>query len=672
MFVGKNILFLYSGLQQKLFMQQSIVVIKQFIDEIREIQQGKKETNFFILATTDLAKVFFDDDVVIIQDKITRSSILSAVKKYKIDAIISIIGDKSNDTILNNKTFLDKKGLNVFYKEFYIANRSKRHFEDIAKQSGFYLDNGKILKNKSYYKDFVVVAIKDRYNNQHVLDFFSTASIGDDRLFFAPAFCNDITDNKIDELKTKLRRFSELLSINNLIYTISFSIDEDGVVIFHNIKYGLTDEAIFSLQRLQINIATITRKIFERKMLFFPSNNKIIAYSLNYKDTLQIHFAKSLENCYLSVNIANKKNVSNKYLFDRLIDNNKKHNNNTYFSSKKISTYKNDVYVNFLSSIPDFWFNKIVEKKNNDRYVLVVLDSDDVENCNNTAVFINICNRIKDYTGKEIVLLCEFFPPMLSLANFKHIVVVNNLDENVIANIICSFGIKYVYVNVKKNTHHIISAIYQCDAKIYGLDIDDAIFYDNNNEVVCGFEKKIKCNFKDDIDNADRVFDVFCACDKHNNSFFNIILSRHVSGDIEANYVCYPAVFENFEIQPKIEECVERILDNIRTSGLVHIVFAYKNGELSILDILRATSFYYFVLNSFVKRRVIFDVMVKSLLGRKIDMDIRESRNILLLPYRNDMFYRTMIFSTLHDYSISISGHSNKSIKDRYNKIISR
>ena len=154
MFVGKNILFLYSGLQQKLFMQQSIVVIKQFIDEIREIQQGKKETNFFILATTDLAKIFFDDDVVIIQDKITRSSILSAVKKYKIDAIISIIGDKSNDAILNNKTFLDKKGLNVFYKEFYLANRSKRHFEDIAKQSGFYLDNGKIdiTLNGLYYK----------------------------------------------------------------------------------------------------------------------------------------------------------------------------------------------------------------------------------------------------------------------------------------------------------------------------------------------------------------------------------------------------------------------------------------------------------------------------------------------------------------------------------------
>jgi hypothetical protein len=69
------------------------------------------------------------------------------------------------------------------------------------------------------------------------------------------------------------------------------------------------------------------------------------------------------------------------------------------------------------------------------------------------------------------------------LVNFKHIVVVNDLDENVIANIIGSFGIKYVYVNVKKNTHHIISAATQCGAKIYGFDRNDAILYDRNDEV---------------------------------------------------------------------------------------------------------------------------------------------------------------------------------------------
>ena len=672
MFVGKNILFLYSGLQQKLFMQQSIVIIKQFIDEIEETQIGQ-ETNFFILTTTDLAKVFFDDNVTIIQDKITRNSVLSVVEKYKIDAIISVIGDENNDKILNCSTFLDKKGLNIFYKKFYIANRSKRHFENIAKQSGFYLDKGKTLKDRTYYEDFVVVAIKDKYNNQHILDFFSTASMGSEKLFFAPAFLNDITDKQIDEVNTKLRKFSESLSINNLVYIISFSIDENGRMIFNNIKYGLTDEAIFSLQRLQINIATITRKIFERKILFFPLNKKMIAYSLNYKDTLKIHFVTRLEDCCLPALLPRNKHINNKCFVDILMANKRKEQRHSiYFCSKKISTYKNDIYVNFLSSAPDCLFNKIVDKKNDNRYVLIIFDGDDAKNCNNTAVFINICNRIKDYTGKEIVLLCECVPPMLSLVNFKHIVVVDDLNKNVVANVIGSFGIKYVYVDVEKNTNHIISAVTQCGAKIYGFDRNDAILYDRNDEVTCGFERKIKCNFKDDTDNADRVFDVFCSCDKYNNSFFNIILSRHFSGDIETNYVCYPAVFENFEIQPKIEECIERILENIKTSGLIHIVCVYKNSELSILDVSRSTSFYYFVLNASVKQRVIIDTIVKSLLDGKIDMAIRENRNFLLSPYRNDMFYRTMIFSTLNNCSIAISGHSNKSIKDRYNEMMSR
>ena len=672
MFVGKNILFLYSGLQQKLFMQQSIVVIKQFIDEIREIQQCKKETNFFILATTDLAKIFFDDDVVIIQDKITRSSILSAVKKYKIDAIISIVGDENNDKILNDTKLLNKKGLNIFYKEFYIANRSKNHFENIAKRSGFYLNKGKTLKDRTYYKDFVVVAIKDKYNNQHILDFFSTASIGDEKLFFAPAFLNDITDNKMDELNSKIQRFGELLSINNLIYTIGVSIDEDGRVIFNNIKYGLTNEAIFSLQRLQINIATITRKILERKVFFCPSNLQVIAYSYDYKNTFKINFAKRLEDCCLSANVVDKKNVSNKYLVDRLIDNNQNKHNNIYFSSKKISTHKNDIYVNFLSSIPDVWFNKIVDKQNDDRYVLMVLDREDVENCNNMAVFINICNGIREYTDKEVMLLCEFFPPMLSLVKFKHIIVVNNIDKNTIADIINNFCIKHIYSNIKQSNSYIVSVADELGVEIYGFDKRDVIFYNKNDESCDIFAKNIECNFKKNINNDDDVFDVFCTCDKHNNSFFNIILSRHLSGNTAISHLCYPAVFKNFEIQTKIEECVERIFEHIKTSGLLHIIFAYKNGELCILDIASTISFYYFALNAFVKKQVIINIIVKSLLGRKIDIDIRENRNILLLPYRNSIFYRTMIFSTLSNYSISISGYSNKHIKNRYNEIILR
>ena len=122
MLIGKNILFLYPSFQQKLFAQQSIVIIKQFIDEIKIAQKGA-ETNFFILTTNDLAKIVFDNDVTILQDKITKNSILSVIKRYKIDTLIHLVGNENYDKILNNESFLNKKGLNVFYKEFYIYNK---------------------------------------------------------------------------------------------------------------------------------------------------------------------------------------------------------------------------------------------------------------------------------------------------------------------------------------------------------------------------------------------------------------------------------------------------------------------------------------------------------------------------------------------------------------------
>ena len=40
---------------------------------------------------------------------------INAVKENKIDTIISFIGDKDNDKILNDEVFLNKKGLNILY-----------------------------------------------------------------------------------------------------------------------------------------------------------------------------------------------------------------------------------------------------------------------------------------------------------------------------------------------------------------------------------------------------------------------------------------------------------------------------------------------------------------------------------------------------------------------------
>ena len=655
-------------MQQRLFMQQSIVCIKQFIDEIIKSRTNNK-TNFFVLTTTDLAKLVFDDNVVILQDKITKHAILSAVKENKIDTIISFIGDKDNDKILNDEDFLNEKRLNIFYKEFYLANRSKRHFANIAKQSGFFLDKSRTLVDKTYYKNFTVVAIKDEYNNQHILDFFSVANIGNNKVFFAPAFLNDVNDDKVCELMSKMQRFGELLSIQNLIYAVHFSVDESGVLIYNNIEYGLTEETIFSLQRLQINIATITRKILEKKMLFFPLNKQIIAYSFNYKDTLTINFASRFDDCCLKSLLIKNKRLSNKKLIDGLINNDCKIQDKCFFVSRKISSLKNIFYLNFLSSTPDYYFDQAKYNNIKNRYILMIFDDEDVKCDDNIPIFANLCNRIKAFTEKEVILLCKSCPPMLSLINFEHIIVVNDINEDVVGRVIDAFAVKYVYTNVKKSTKNIVSAVNKCDAEIYGFDASDNVFYDDSDDISEAFAKKIGCNFKSEVDNSDNIFDVFCINDKHGNSFFNIILSRHVAGHLEASYFVYPPVFENFEIQEKIEICFENILTNIKTSGPLHIIFSYKNGELYILNIERVALLYYFVLNLSIKKQVIIDVMAKSLLGRSIDINIVENRNILLLPYRNDMFYRTMIFRTSLHKSISLSGGSNKSILSNFQRL---
>ena len=670
MFIGKNILFLHSGLQQKLFMQQSIVAIRQFITENRT--KNKTGYNFFVLTTTDLAKILLDDDVAILQNKITKQGVLSVVKKYKIDTIISFIGDGTNDKILSHKSILHRKGLNIFYKDFYLSKRGVRYFANIAKQSGFSLEKGKTLRDKSCYRDFAVVAIKDEYNNQHILDFFSTAQIGDGKLFFAPAFLNEITDDKKDEITITLQKFGEQLSIKNVLYTISFSIDENGKIIYNNLRYGFSEEAIFSLQRLQINLATITKKILERKLIFFPLNKNIITYSYNYKETLKMNFATRFEDCVLPYFLENKKIVSNKRLVDYLINNNKNNiTDDIYFSSKKISTYKNNFYFDFQSSLPDFCSEKIAHKKVNDRYVFMILDDEDAKNSNNIAVFVNICNRIREYIDKEIVLLCEYFPPILSLLHFRHIVVVKKINENVVSSIIDFFGIKNAYVNIKNNTSEVVRAVNRCGAEIYGFDKSDVIFYDKSDKQCDVFADKIGFKFKKFLENNDNIFDVFCINDKYGNDFFKIICSRHLFNGDGAGYFTYPPVFENFGIQEKISLCINNVLTNIKTSGTLHVVLSYKDGELSIIDISRTIFFCYFVLNSFIKHNNVIDITVKSLLGKRMDAYIRENRNILLIPYRNDMFYRTMIFTTLDNGSISISGHSNKRIKDCYTKLIS-
>ena len=205
---NENILIIYSCLQEFSFLTQNISIIYNFAKKLQD------KYNIFIISSTDTLKITLDDDVKIITDKITEKNIIETIKKNNITKIIPIdCGFKIIDEVQKNV-----KVENLF-SSFFDEYKSVKYFEKLAKISGF-LQKPRYKRNqnnKKNYKTLNFICIKDKFNNQIILDSFETYYLNEKKIFLNVLDINKDIKNSINQL---VYNFGELLKITNYIFLV--------------------------------------------------------------------------------------------------------------------------------------------------------------------------------------------------------------------------------------------------------------------------------------------------------------------------------------------------------------------------------------------------------------------------------------------------------------------
>ena len=291
-FDNKNILFIYSGLQDNtLDSQNNIVFLKQLIGIIK---QNNINSKFVALTITDGLYLALDDDVLIIQDKITRESIINTIRAHKINIVIPIIGDKITEKIFTHP-FLQKERVNVLHSDYYYKKPTKTTCKKIAKRIGFKIEQCKTFVNKTNYTAISFICINDCFNNAIIFDILSVAKIGTKKILASSMFKYFLNEQQCKTIITMIKQLGKQIPIQNITYQINILIDEKSKVIFNNIQYGTSEEIIFSYQNKKKNLN-------KSKSM---SNNNIIKSQNNYIN----YSTKEKE----KINISNSKNKYRKY-----------------------------------------------------------------------------------------------------------------------------------------------------------------------------------------------------------------------------------------------------------------------------------------------------------------------------------------------------------------------
>ena len=427
-----NVLFICSGRQEDLILQQNCVFIQQFIEFVRnnaentfnslldsdifykhslQANTDKKnfskkynKTSFFVLTDTDLLKSVLDDNVNIIYDKITFDNIRKILKQYNINTIVPAYGDKLIDDIFTNEYFMQQQKYDVFFNSIYSGNYNQRYFNKIAKLSGFSVCKRTKIINNERYRTFSIVAIDDLLGNQIVLDTISTAKRNEKSLFVSPIVNTNIQTVLQQKILCLCKNMSSLLDVRGVIYCVRGFVDDKDKVVFQDLQYGFSEETVFTIQKQKVDIIELMSSIATKKIAYYDICRTFYTYSYNYRDTKQIFYAKNLnENIKLIDNTAiqvNQVRITNRRLccifesnfgdvvreegkketkFQSMIDAAKdgfiiSNNDNVlkqYYSAFKIKGQE-DIFVNIPANEDNCCYHKNGLVKVVDKYMLVI------------------------------------------------------------------------------------------------------------------------------------------------------------------------------------------------------------------------------------------------------------------------------------------------------------
>ncbi len=634
-------------------LQQSIVLVSELISNLCE------NCNVFVLTNTDTLKLVLDDNVKFYIEKITEKSISEIVKKEKITQIFPILSDVKIEKIMS-KILQEKrnKKLKIFHSDYLLSKRSKVSFKTIAKKAGFTINNKKELDDLKDTQQFCAVCINDKCKNQIVLDIFEQAIVNSKKLFCAPVLGQTLAQRR--EISQILQNFGELIGIKNYPYCIHFSIDKNGSFQFDEIKFGITYEAIFAIQRQRLSLGVIMAKITREIPCFYDQNKKCIAYAYDYENEMVINYAKRQDEVINLFNKDDMKVFSNRKLAHIFCQGHDKKNKTT-FIAKNIDFS----HFNFPTREEDFVYESVSTAQISGQNILVFFDLESEKDISSQIVFIKLCQKLKEKTGKNLILLTKYNMPITTLAGFKYIHIYEDLNAYSLHKILKQYNLKYAFLNQNRDKEYIVNQLKNDHINIYGLDYSDSFLYQREDKSRENILEKLGIKYnKNKI--SDNVFYFYCIKDEHGNIYAPAIISSKFNGELGTVCNFYPAIFPNYNTKEDITNLANQIIGKTNTSGIITIMCGYEDGDIVAYDVssqIRSEAF--FLHNLSISS--IYETLIECITGKNIDVIIRNTD-----IEKNTDLYQRIVFSLNDNQNITIEDITKKKIFEKFKLIFER
>lgn len=651
MFENKNILFVYSGLDNNLKVQQSFVFIKSLIDEFKE-----HCNSISILTTTDEIGLFiFDANIKICQDAINDKTLMNIIDEKKIDVLVPICGCEQTDKIIHKIYHkLKNKKVKLFQDDYFSKNKSKTYFQDIAQKIGFNLYKKRTSQKRELCKEFFATCINDSFGNQVIFDICDYATINNKKFFLSHSVL--LKKNNKKKVSRILNSFGKQITIANIPYTIHFSEYSDGKIYFEKIEFGFSFEALFVINANRINIQKIIINCVKYIPMCYQSHVDYFSYAYNYEITGNIHFAINFEDINFNISTNDVYQHTNDELFYRLC----LFNETKRTILKNITLIDNDeFYIQTSTNCNKIHYNRYEE------YILVYCDDTTINDIGSLIVFISLCEKLKQKTTKRLCFIASTYVPLFKCCEIDTFFIINNNLTWSIDFVIKSLNIKKAFLNSFQNHNDIINLLHNNKIDIYGFNYNDNILYQNDiykKELFC---KTLGLQYNEFCENDGIVYDFFCIKDGHNNEYLQTTMNNLFFKNINVSGLMYPCVEMNFDVKEQLNNVIDSILANIQTSGIVNIKMVYYNGDVYIshIDITMTLSIL-FKLNWQDKNKY-FNCLIESILGKNIDMFARSNK----LNNINN-FDKTIIFSLTNNKTITINGKTKNDVLEKFTKII--
>ena len=617
--IKEGVLIIYSCLQTNAFLQQNIVMVNQFINEL------KNKYNITILTSRDTFKLIMTKEINVVVDKITYKTITAVIRQHKIKKIIPM--DCSLKIITR---VMKNEAVQNLFTSFHQARKSAKMFQKQASSVGFLTIGNNDVANDGKY--LCVTAIKDSFGNQIILDYIETKEQNGQTIFYSHITLNATIQHSLCDL---IKKFGNLLTINNYPYMIKLRCTKNGEVMFDDIHYGLTCEMIYSLQRQQINLPKMIIHIYNQIPVYHHISRDIYTSTRNYTEGFKVNFEYG--NATLQMMNGNFKSGVNK--------------------NKNVVCLEN--------------FNKIKKHNSNSlcvygEFILVAFSEEFIFDINKQLLFCQTCNLLSRKANKKILLLTNNILPIFQLLDNHHCIVAETYNIKTLQRVLDNYSIQSAYIVQSACNTEILQWCKTKNIKILGfknaknaiqyINDDDVIDFCNNISVLCQPNR---------LDNHERLLCYCCVTDRYKNISTPTLTSCAFDGYLKTTCFLCPGETSNYNMNEIIDNIVLKIIDNINVYGIVSIVFIEKNSQLFVHKIIYNLDTLIFFMHSESIQKLI-NIFTDILLNNNTD------KNVPHVDLLQKHFWKKICFQHLDKQVVKMEDLTIEKIKQHYARVFTK